>query len=100
MTRDSKTEDKPDLKYRQVQVNTLDKSRRGKHHDLVLGILRELKALPAGSAMEIPLANVGGIGLANLRSAVHRAANSHGLEIQTLADEKNFYVWQRKVKAK
>jgi len=40
---------------------------------------------------------VGGIGLANLRSAVHRASTSHELEIETLADEKNFYVWRKKV---
>jgi len=50
--------------------------------------------------MEIPLSEVGGIGLANLRSAVHRAAISHGLEIETLADEKNFYVWKPKSEAK
>jgi hypothetical protein len=45
--------------------------------------------------MEILLADVGGIGLANLRSAVHRASTSRGLQIQTLADEKNFYVWKK-----
>jgi hypothetical protein len=47
-----------------------------------------------GSALEIPLADVNGIGLANLRSAVHRASTSAGLAIETLADEKNFYVWK------
>ena len=83
-----------EMKYRQVDVANLDKGRRGKHHDLVQGILRELVMLSPGSAMEIPLADVGGIGLANLRSAVHRAATSQGIEIQTLADEKNFYVWK------
>jgi hypothetical protein len=82
------------LKYRRVEVANLDKGRRGKHHELVQGILRELALLSPGSAMEIPLADVGGIGLANLRSAVHRAATSQGIEIQTLADEKNFYVWK------
>jgi len=86
----------PDLKYRQVEVDALDKGRRGKHHDLVQGILHELKALAPESAMEIPLADVGGIGLANLRSAVHRASTSQGLEIGTLSDEKNFYVWKKK----
>jgi hypothetical protein len=86
----------PDLKYRRVEVITLDRGRRGKHHDLVQGILQELKTLSPGSAMEIPLADVGGIGLANLRSAVHRAATSTGLEIETLADERNFYVWRKK----
>ena len=48
----------------------------------------------AGSAIEIPLADVGGIGLPNLRSAVHRAAASRAVAIETLADEKNFYVWK------
>ena len=86
----------PDFKYRRVEVAGLDRGRRGKHHDLVVGIVKELEALSAGSAMEIPLADVGGIGLANLRSAVHRASTSHGLAIETLADEKNFYVWRKK----
>jgi hypothetical protein len=85
-----------DLKYRQVKVDALDKSRRGKHYDLVQGILQELETLSPGSAMQIPLADVGGIGLANLRSAVHRASSTHGLEIETLADEKNFYVWRKR----
>jgi hypothetical protein len=98
MRKDSKASDKPpELKYRQVKINGLDKTRRGKHYDLVLGILQQLRTLPPGSAMEIPLADVGGIGLANLRSAVHRASTSHALEIETLADEKNFYVWRKKV---
>jgi hypothetical protein len=98
MGKDLKASDKPpELKYRQVKINGLDKTRRGKHYDLVLGILQQLRTLPPGSAMEIPLADVGGIGLANLRSAVHRASTSHALEIETLADEKNFYVWRKKV---
>jgi hypothetical protein len=91
----SKATSRTDLKYRQVPVDALSKGRRGKHHDLVVGILRELEALSTGSAMQIPLADVGGIRLANLRSAVHRAATSCGLEIETLADEKNFYVWNK-----
>jgi hypothetical protein len=85
----------PNLKYRRVEVSSLDTTRRGKHHDLTQGIVKELETLSPGAAMEIPLADVGGIGLANLRSAVHRAATSHGLEIETLADEKNFYVWRK-----
>jgi len=95
MTRIPKNDSKPDLKYRRVDVDSLDRGRRGKHHDLVLGIIQELKMLAPGSAIEIPLSDVGGIGLANLRSAVHRASTSHGLEIETLADDKNFYVWKK-----
>jgi hypothetical protein len=63
----------------------------------VEGILEELETVQAGSALEIPLADVNGIGLANLRSAVHRASTSAGMDIETLADEKNFYVWKAPV---
>jgi hypothetical protein len=84
----------PALKYRRVDLSSLRKGRRGKHYDLVDGILQELQGVQPGSALEIPLADVNGIGLANLRSAVHRASTSAGLEIETLADEKNFYVWK------
>lgn len=91
----SKATPPTDQRYRQVRVDALNKGRRGKHHDLVVRILQELEALSSGSALQIPLVDVGGIGLANLRSAVHRAATSRGLQIETLADEKNFYVWKR-----
>lgn len=84
----------PSLRYRRVDLSSLRKGRRGKHHDLVEGILEELNGVQPGSALEIPLADVNGIGLANLRSAVHRASASAGLAIETLADEKNFYVWK------
>jgi hypothetical protein len=84
----------PVLKYRRVELSTLRKGRRGKHHDLVEGILGELEGVQPGSALEIPLADVNGIGLANLRSAVHRASASLGLAIETVADERNFYVWK------
>jgi hypothetical protein len=84
----------PILKYRRVELSSLRKGRRGKHHDIVQGILGELEGVQPGSALEIPLADVNGIGLANLRSAVHRASTSAGLSIETLADEKNFYVWK------
>ena len=70
---------RPGLKYRRVEVSTIKKGRRGKHHDLVQGILQELRMLSKGAAMEIPLHDVGGIGLANLRSAVHRASIADGL---------------------
>jgi hypothetical protein len=80
-------------KYRRVEIANLKTGRHGKHHDLVQGIVKELMTLPPGSALEIPLAGVGGIGLPNLRSAVHRAASSSGLQIETVADDGKFYVW-------
>jgi len=94
MARTGKSNTPTASKYRQVRLSTLKKGRRGKHHDLVAGILEELQAVPAGSALEIPLEGIA-IGLANLRSAVHRGASARGLEIETLADEKNFYVFKK-----
>ncbi len=49
--------------------------------------------LKPGLALQIPLGNVGGVEMANLRSAVHRAAAADKLQIETQADETNFYVW-------
>src|ERR1700733_14873221 len=82
-------------KYRRVEVSTLDRGRRGKHHEIVQGILKELEVAEPESGLENPLSDVGGIGLANLRSAVHRGASSAGITIETLADDKNFYVWKQ-----
>jgi hypothetical protein len=93
-SRQQATSKLPALKYRRVDLSSLRKGRRGKHHELVEGILEELEGVKPGSALEIPLTEVNGIGLANLRSAVHRASTSAGMDIETLADEKNFYVWK------
>jgi hypothetical protein len=40
MARDPKAPE--NLKYRQVKIDGLDKGRRGKHYDLILGILQHL----------------------------------------------------------
>lgn len=84
--------DNADL-YRSVKVVNLRNRRRGKHHDLIGGIMRELKGLRGGMALVVPLTEVGGVELANLRSAVHRAASADRITIETQSDEKNFYVW-------
>lgn len=94
MAKTKKSDTPTTSKYRQVRLSTLRKGRRGKHHDLVEGILEELESVPAGSALEIPLQGVA-IGLANVRSAVHRGAGARGIAIETLADEKNFYVFKK-----
>jgi len=82
------------LKYERVMLTDIRRNRRGKHHDLVVGIFQDLESLPKGSALKIPLSEVDGTTLANLRSAVHRASASKGLGIETLSDEENFYIWK------
>ncbi len=89
----NKSEKNP-AKYDRVNLHDIRRTRRGKHHDLVGGIFEDLESLPAGSAIKIPLDQVDGITLANLRSAVHRASTARGLGIETLSDEENFYLWK------
>jgi hypothetical protein len=100
MTKESAKNQKPALNYDRVVLANLRRSRRGKHHDLLQGVFEDLQTLPTGSAIKIPLSELDGITLANLRSAVHRASTSRGLGIETLSDEDNFYIWkaEREVK--
>lgn len=86
--------EKTPLKYDRVVLAEIRRGRRGKHHDLVGGIFQDLESLPVGSAIKIPLIEIDGTTLANLRSAVHRASNARGLGIETLSDEENFYIWK------
>ncbi len=81
-------------KYERVILADIRKSRRGKHHDLLRGIFQDLESLPKGSAIKIPLTEVNGTTVANLRSAVHRASNSRGQGIETLSDEEYLYIWK------
>ncbi|HVI08670.1 MAG TPA: hypothetical protein VND65_10285 [Candidatus Binatia bacterium] len=97
MTGDQKSRSsRPAARYRQVEISSLKTGRNGKHHALIEKIMQEFVALPEGAALEIPLAEVGGVSLANLRSAVHRAAAVKDQRIETLADKGNFYVWRQK----
>ena len=81
--------------YKRVPVSALKKRRRGKHHNLMGGILQELEGLPESSAIQIPIREIGGISLTNLRSAVHRATMSHGLRVETASDAEHLYVWRQ-----
>src|SRR5271166_640334 len=94
MAKNSGKNQKPALNYDRVSVANIRRNRRGKHHDLIQGIFQDLETLPAGSAIKLPLAQLDRITLANLRSAVHRASASRGLEIETLSDADNVYIWK------
>jgi len=82
-------------KYERVPIAGVRGHRRGKHHDLIAGILNELTTLPAGSAMKVPLEGTDGVTLANLRSALHRAAMDLELGIETSSDDGHFYIWKK-----
>ena len=94
MTKEHLKNLKPVLNYDRVMLANLRRNRRGKHHELIQGIFQDLESLPAEAAIKIPLKEVDGVTLANLRSAVHRASTSKGVSIETLSDEENFYIWK------
>jgi hypothetical protein len=87
--------DKQNVMYETVRVADLRVGRRGKHHELLMGILANLETLPAGSALVVPLDSIGKVSLPNLRSAVSRAAKTRQLSLETYSDEKNFYLWRK-----
>jgi hypothetical protein len=94
MTKENTKNQKPALNYDRVVLANVRRNRRGKHHDLIQGIFQDLETLPVGSAIKLPLSQLDGITLANLRSAVHRASIAKALGIETLSDEENFYIWK------
>jgi hypothetical protein len=95
MTKESSGRDpKRPQKYERVNLVDIRRTRRGKHYDLMGGIFQDLESLPVGSAIKIPLTEIDGTTLANLRSAVHRASTSRDLGIETVSDEENLYIWK------
>ena len=94
MTKETTRNPRIALNYDRVALDSVRRNRRGKHHDLIQGIFQDLETLPVGSAIKLPLSEVDGITLANLRSAVHRASVARSLKVETLSDEENFYIWR------
>ena len=80
--------------YERVPMSELPRGRRGKHNELVNGVLRDLRTLPPDQAMRIRLKAVRGVSLSNLRSAISRAARTRKIKIQTYSDSDYFYLWK------
>jgi hypothetical protein len=80
--------------FNRAAISGLKKSRKGKHHGLMLKVIEDLRHSEPGFAVEIPLAEASDTGVLNLRSAILRASAKEGLEINTSSDDKNFYVWK------
>ena len=81
--------------YETVSVDELRKTRRGKHHEFVTGVMADLALLKEGSAIKIPLKDVDGESVVNLRAAVTRATAAKGVKISTSSDENYFYIWRQ-----
>lgn len=80
--------------YGRVPISGLKKSRKGKHHELLLKIMEDLRNAPPTVAVQIPLSSVAEVPVLNLRSAIVRASAKEGIVVSTSSDDKNFYVWK------
>ena len=90
-----KSQDRRAPNYETVSVDDLKKTRRGKHHDFVSGVMSDLEMLKERSAMKIPLKDLKGESVINLRAAVNRASASKGLKVSTSSDENYLYIWRQ-----
>ena len=66
--------------------------RKGKHHQIVSVILKDLDKLKAGAALKVPLADLGE-SKAKVRSALNRATRKDGRNVSTASDGNFLYIW-------
>lgn len=78
--------------FQAIPQREVPHGRTSRHKAVVTRILAELEALPRGSALKIPLADLGD-GKARVRSALMRAARKAGRRLATASDEAYLYVW-------
>lgn len=85
--------DRPYVNFETLSQSDLPNGRRGKHHQLILQVLDDLKQLEDGRAIKIPLADFEGT-VADIRSAILRATKKKSLNIATSSDDSFFYLWK------
>jgi hypothetical protein len=76
-----------------VPLSSLRSRRRGRHHELMQQVLKELTQLSSDSALKVPLGN---FSAKDIRSAVFRVAASQNVEISSTSDDNSLYVWKRR----
>jgi hypothetical protein len=81
------------LTFSSIRQGDVPHQRRGKHHDIVADLIRDLQQVGPGSALKVPRSAFGEAKLTNVRAALNRVAAREGLEIATSSDEEHFYVW-------
>lgn len=81
--------------YGRTLISGLGKSRKGKHHELILKIMEDLRKSQSGFAVTIPLASTDGVSVLNLRSAIVRAASKDKISVTTSSDDEHFFVWRK-----
>jgi hypothetical protein len=68
--------------------------RKGKHHEIIAVILRDLDRLDKGAALKIPLSELVQ-SKEKVRSALNRATRKSGRSVATASDQSFLYVWNQ-----
>ncbi|HEU5334656.1 MAG TPA: hypothetical protein VFU27_01770 [Terriglobales bacterium] len=79
-------------KFKITDRSNVPNGRKGKHHEIVAAILKDLHGLRAGKALKIPLAELPDTTV-NVRSALNRASHKLGKDVATATDKDFLYVW-------
>ena len=78
--------------FKTLELGAVPHSRAGKHKKIVTMILRDLDQLKDGTALRVPLNELGNT-KENVRSALNRATRSAKRTVATATDEDFLYVW-------
>ena len=83
---------KAPMNFKTLAQLDVPQGRNGKHKEIVTAILTDLNRLTAGSAIKIPLADLGQ-SKKRVRSALNRATRKAGRKVATATDRTFLYVW-------
>jgi hypothetical protein len=83
----------PRLHFAAIPLAAAANRRIGKHYKMVSQILSDLDKLDQYSALKVEFLKVG-VKKADLRAAVHRAAQKNNVSLATSSDDKYLYVFR------
>lgn len=79
-------------KFKTARRSEVPAGRKGKHHEIVADILKDLEKLDRGLCLKIPLSELPD-SKANIRSALNRATRTQHKSVATATDDGFLFVW-------
>jgi len=87
-----RTNGKPRAIFKTTGMANVPTGRKGKHHEVVSAILKDLEGLEEGNSLKIRVAELPDT-VVNVRSALNRATRKLGNDVRTATDEDFLYIW-------
>jgi hypothetical protein len=87
----------PRLHFAAIPLAAAANRRMGKHYKVVSQILSDLEKLDQYTALKVEFLKVG-VKRADLRAAVHRAAQKNKVPLATSSDDKYLYVFRHQTR--